>query len=93
MCRLCFSLIEGYSASKLKVGFGAEHDLANSRLLRDVLGSEAMLMVDANQAWDFDDARRPLTLAGCANLAGFAQYRDFIASAGMAIIQPDLGKW
>ena len=35
----------------------------------------------------------PVTLAGGENLAGFVQYRDFIASEGMAIIQPDLGKW
>jgi D-galactarolactone cycloisomerase len=48
---------EGYRAFKLKVGFGAERDLANLRLLRDALGNEATLMVDANQAWDFDEAR------------------------------------
>jgi D-galactarolactone cycloisomerase len=117
---------EGYRAFKLKVGFGAERDLANLRALRDALGSEATMMVDANQAWDFDEARaagermedfdllwleeplradqpsqrwkelaerQPLTLAGGENLAGFAQYRDFIATEGMSIIQPDLGKW
>jgi D-galactarolactone cycloisomerase len=94
--------------------------------LRDALGSEATMMVDANQAWDFDEARaagermedfdllwleeplradqpsqrwkelaerQPLTLAGGENLAGFAQYRDFIATEGMSVIQPDLGKW
>lgn len=47
---------EGYRAFKLKVGFGAERDLANLRALRDALGSEATMMVDANQAWDFDEA-------------------------------------
>jgi D-galactarolactone cycloisomerase len=117
---------EGYRAFKLKVGFGAERDLANLRTLRDALGSEATMMVDANQAWDFGEAcragermedfdllwleeplradqpaqrwkelsqRQRLTLAGGENLAGFAQYRDFIATEGMAVIQPDLGKW
>lgn len=49
---------EGYRAFKLKVGFGADRDLANLRLLRDALGDEATLMVDANQAWDFDEACR-----------------------------------
>jgi D-galactarolactone cycloisomerase len=49
---------EGYRAFKLKVGFGADRDLANLRLLRDALGGEATLMVDANQAWDFDEACR-----------------------------------
>ncbi len=117
---------EGYRAFKLKVGFGADRDLANLRTMRDALGDRATMMVDANQAWSFDEAceagqrmadfdllwleeplradqppqrwkalsqRQPLTLAGGENLAGFAQYSDFIATEGMAIIQPDLGKW
>lgn len=49
---------EGYRAFKLKVGFGAGRDLANLRLMRDALGHDATLMVDANQAWDFDEACR-----------------------------------
>ena len=49
---------EGYRAFKLKVGFGADRDLANLRLLRDALGPDATLMVDANQAWDFEEACR-----------------------------------
>lgn len=117
---------EGYRAFKLKVGFGAERDLANLRTLRDALGNDATMMVDANQAWDFEEActagermeafnllwleeplradqpalrwkelsqRQPITLAGGENLAGFAQYRDFISTEGMTVIQPDLGKW
>lgn len=117
---------EGYRAFKLKVGFGAERDWSNLRALRDALSDQTTLMVDANQAWDFDEARdagkrmeefnllwleeplradqpaqrwkdlaacQPLTLAGGENLAGFAQYREFISEDGMAIIQPDLGKW
>lgn len=51
---------EGYTAFKLKVGFGAERDLANLRALRDALGSAARLMVDANQAWTFEEARAML---------------------------------
>lgn len=43
---------EGYRAFKLKVGFGAERDVTNLRNMRDALGSEAVMMVDANQAWD-----------------------------------------
>jgi D-galactarolactone cycloisomerase len=42
---------EGYRAFKLKVGFGAERDLANLRALRALLGPQTTLMVDANQAW------------------------------------------
>jgi L-alanine-DL-glutamate epimerase-like enolase superfamily enzyme len=42
---------EGFQAFKLKVGFGAERDLANMAALRALLGSHTPLMVDANQAW------------------------------------------
>jgi len=48
--------VEGYKAFKLKIGFEAKRDLANLRTLRDVLGRDAMLMVDANQAWDLETA-------------------------------------
>ena len=43
---------EGFTAFKLKVGFGEARDLANLSALRAALGADAMLMVDANQAWD-----------------------------------------
>jgi D-galactarolactone cycloisomerase len=46
----------GYSAFKLKVGFGRERDLANLRALCDTLGPGSRLMVDANQAWSLDEA-------------------------------------
>ncbi len=47
---------EGYRAFKLKVGFGLDRDSANLKALRDLVGSETPLMVDANQAWDADTA-------------------------------------
>jgi L-alanine-DL-glutamate epimerase-like enolase superfamily enzyme len=42
----------GYTAFKLKVGFGAERDVANLAEVRAAAGAEAAVMVDANQAWD-----------------------------------------
>jgi L-alanine-DL-glutamate epimerase-like enolase superfamily enzyme len=42
---------EGFRAFKLKVGFGAERDVANLRRLREALGTDTPLMIDANQAW------------------------------------------
>lgn len=47
---------EGYSAFKVKIGFGAERDLANLRALRETLGTNVELMVDANQAWTLEHA-------------------------------------
>ena len=49
---------EGYTAFKLKVGFGADRDLANLQAMRTTLGKDAGLMVDANQGWTLDEAKR-----------------------------------
>ncbi len=46
----------GFRAFKLKIGFGEELDLANLEALRTRLGPEAPIAVDANQAWDLDQA-------------------------------------
>ena len=51
-------MAEGYTAFKLKVGFGAERDLANLHMMRQTLGPDTRLMADANQAWTLDEARR-----------------------------------
>ena len=47
----------GVDAFKLKVGFGRDRDGRNLERLRERIGPEARLMVDANQAWDLDTAR------------------------------------
>jgi len=44
-------LDEGYRAVKVKVGFDAATDARNLRALRDLLGNNKALMVDANQRW------------------------------------------
>jgi D-galactarolactone cycloisomerase len=48
---------EGHRAFKLKIGFGRERDLANLAALRETLGEDATLMVDANQAWELGTAQ------------------------------------
>jgi len=50
-------LCEGYRAFKLKVGFGAERDERNLFAMREAIGADTPLMVDANQAWSLDEAR------------------------------------
>lgn len=47
---------EGHRAFKLKIGFGMERDLRNLRAMREVLGPEAIIACDANQAWTLDEA-------------------------------------
>lgn len=49
---------EGHRAFKIKVGFGAAHDLENVAAVRALLGGDAPFMLDANQAWSLEEARR-----------------------------------
>jgi D-galactarolactone cycloisomerase len=58
---------EGYRAFKLKVGFGRETDLRNLAALRDLVGDDAALMIDANQAWSIEEAAEMADL--CAPFA------------------------
>ena len=46
----------GHRAFKLKVGFNPQADLQRVARLRKELGSQAHLMIDANQAWAPEDA-------------------------------------
>ncbi|MET0418948.1 MAG: mandelate racemase/muconate lactonizing enzyme family protein [Actinoplanes sp.] len=46
----------GLTAVKVKVGFGTDTDLANVRTARRVLGDDAEIFADANQAWRLVDA-------------------------------------
>src|SRR3954466_12145834 len=43
---------EGFTAVKLKVGFGIEEDAAVTRAVREAIGPRVGLMVDANHAFD-----------------------------------------
>jgi L-alanine-DL-glutamate epimerase-like enolase superfamily enzyme len=45
------ALQKGYSAFKLKVGFGRDKDLRNLVRMREIIGPDRRLMIDANQAW------------------------------------------
>lgn len=49
---------DGYTAFKIKVGFGEERDVANVASLRDAVGRGTRLMADANQAWTLEEALR-----------------------------------
>ena len=47
---------EGFGAVKIKIGFGAEEDLATIAAVRDAIGPEARLMIDANHGYDAVEA-------------------------------------
>jgi len=49
---------EGFTAVKLKVGFGVKEDVAIARAVRAAIGDEVALMIDANHAYDAVSAIR-----------------------------------
>lgn len=49
---------QGFDSFKLKVGQDLETDVRRIAFMRDAIGPEAGLMVDANQYWGVDEARR-----------------------------------
>lgn len=51
---------QGFTAMKMKSGFGLEHDIKTIELMRDALGEDILLMVDANCAYNVAYARRLL---------------------------------
>ena len=51
---------KGFTAMKLKIGFGVEDDIHYVRSVREAIGPEPLLMVDANHAYNVGAARRLL---------------------------------
>src|SRR6185369_15395810 len=49
-------LAEGWSHFKMKVGRDQADDIRRARIIREEIGPERKLMVDANQIWDVDQA-------------------------------------
>jgi L-fuconate dehydratase len=47
---------EGWRAMKMKVGGPPEDDVRRARIIREEVGPDTLLMMDANQIWDVDEA-------------------------------------
>jgi len=55
--RLCReALADGWTRFKLKVGADIEDDIRRARIVREEVGPERMVAVDANQRWNVDQA-------------------------------------
>jgi L-fuconate dehydratase len=54
LCRA--GLAEGWRHFKLKVGGNLPDDIRRARVIREEIGPECRLMMDANQVWDVDQA-------------------------------------
>jgi len=51
-------LAQGWTHFKMKVGRDLEEDMRRARVIREEIGAERTLMMDANQVWDVDEAIR-----------------------------------
>ena len=60
---------DGWRAMKMKVGGDIEDDVRRARIIREEIGPDALLMMDANQVWDVDEA-----IANMTRLAGSDPY-------------------
>ncbi|KAA0020626.1 L-fuconate dehydratase [Salinicola corii] len=68
MRSLCREAIAaGWEHFKQKVGGNIEEDRRRARILREEIGEERLLMMDANQMWDVDEA--------IANMRRLAEFR------------------
>ncbi len=55
--KLCREAVaEGWSFFKIKVGADVEDDIRRSAIMREEIGRDRKLMMDANQAWDVNEA-------------------------------------
>jgi L-fuconate dehydratase len=61
VCRLCREAIaERWTAFKMKVGPNLEDNMRRAALMREEIGNERRLMMDANQCWDVGEAIRQM---------------------------------
>lgn len=63
----------GFSAMKLKIGFGVEQDVALIEAIRDAIGPDLRLMADANAAYTSSEARRLINATESANIYFFEE--------------------
>jgi L-fuconate dehydratase len=90
------ALCEGWTEFKMKVGRDLADDVRRARLIRDVIGWDRTLMMDANQVWDIPQAIewmnalaefRPLWIEEPTNpddILGHAAIRKAVEPIGVA---------
>ncbi len=50
------AVIEGWTHVKMKVGSDLSDDIRRAKIIREAIGDERFLMMDANQKWDVNEA-------------------------------------
>jgi len=94
---LCQEAVDtGYGHVKLKVGANLEEDVRRVKIVREVIGPDRHLMIDANQVWDVDEAIewvqalaefKPLWIeepTSPDDILGHAKIRKAVAPIGVA---------
>ena len=66
-------IAKGFTAMKLKIGFGVEQDIAYVNAVREAVGPGIRLMVDANHAYNVGTARRLLRAIEPAGIHWFEE--------------------
>ncbi|PIB29510.1 fuconate dehydratase [Maribacter sp. 4U21] len=70
MRRLCREAkVSGFNHMKIKVGSDLEDDMRRSQIIREEIGTDLKLMMDANQKWEVDEA-----ISNIKQLAKFDPY-------------------
>lgn len=85
---------DGYRAYKVKVGHpSVDWDIARLNLVRDAIGSEADLMIDANEAWTVSETRNRVRAYEAAGHRLFWVEDPILRSdfAGLAALRGTLG--
>jgi L-Ala-D/L-Glu epimerase len=59
---------DGVRIIKIKLGKNGPQDVERVRRIRDAVGPDIILRIDANQGWDFDAARQALEAMGPLNI-------------------------
>jgi L-fuconate dehydratase len=63
------AVASGFTHLKFKVGFDIEADVRRLKMVRDLVGPDILLSVDANQSWDVPEA-----IANIQRLAAYSPY-------------------
>ena len=61
------AVADGWTAVKMKVGGAIEDDVRRAGIIRAEIGPDRLLMMDANQVWDVDEAIENMRLLAAAD--------------------------
>jgi L-alanine-DL-glutamate epimerase-like enolase superfamily enzyme len=79
--------VQGFAALKMKVGKSLREDVERVRAVRDAIGADCALMVDANMAWDLAEAARRLRALESFDLSWLEEPLPPHDVAGFAALQ------